>query len=119
LRASHIKPWSASNNVERLDPYNGLLLSVGYDVAFDSLLITFDENGEIAFAPDFSIEDAKAVGINAHARLRHVHPFHILKSIAPAFKEELINSNTTAPRHRQAPQASEQLMRASYQERST
>jgi putative restriction endonuclease len=23
LRASHIKPWSASNNAERLDPYNG------------------------------------------------------------------------------------------------
>jgi putative restriction endonuclease len=45
LRASHIKPWSASNNFERLDPYNGLLLSVGYDVAFDNLLITFDLKG--------------------------------------------------------------------------
>ena len=76
LRASHIKPWSASNNVERLDPYNGLLLSVGYDVAFDTLLITFNQNGELVFAPDFSLTDAKAVGIEAHARLRHVHSRH-------------------------------------------
>jgi putative restriction endonuclease len=26
LVASHIKPWRASNNTERLDPFNGLLL---------------------------------------------------------------------------------------------
>src|SRR5690606_16024439 len=27
LRASHIKPWAVSNNYERLDAYNGLLLT--------------------------------------------------------------------------------------------
>ena len=77
LRASHIKPWSASNNVERLDPYNGLLLAVGYDVAFDNLLITFDKNGKLVFAPDFSISDAKAVGINPDACLRQIHARHL------------------------------------------
>ena len=76
LRASHIKPWSASNNFERLDPYNGLLLSVGYDAAFDNLLITFDQSGDVIFASDFSLADASAVGIGAHARLRHVHSRH-------------------------------------------
>ena len=35
LRASHIKPWRDSDNRERLDPYNGLLLSPSYDAAFD------------------------------------------------------------------------------------
>jgi HNH endonuclease len=33
LRASHIKPWRDSNNSERLDPFNGLLLSPSYDAA--------------------------------------------------------------------------------------
>jgi HNH endonuclease len=27
LRASHIKPWRSSDNVERLDQYNGVLLA--------------------------------------------------------------------------------------------
>jgi hypothetical protein len=36
LRASHSKPWRASTDAERLDPYNGLLLVANLDVAFDS-----------------------------------------------------------------------------------
>ena len=67
LLASHIKPWSASNYVERLDLYNGLLLSVAYHLAFDYLLITFNLNGEPVFPPDFSLTHAKAVGNEAHA----------------------------------------------------
>ncbi|WP_247648220.1 HNH endonuclease [Pantoea sp. Acro-807] len=47
LRASHIKPWSKSNNTERLDCYNGLLLSANMDTLFDKLLITFEDNGQI------------------------------------------------------------------------
>ncbi|MGH7460388.1 MAG: HNH endonuclease, partial [Longimicrobiales bacterium] len=31
LRASHAKPWAVSNDAERLDPYNGLLLAVHLD----------------------------------------------------------------------------------------
>jgi putative restriction endonuclease len=45
LVASHIHPWSVSNDEERLDPYNGLLLSAAYDAAFDKGLITIDEMG--------------------------------------------------------------------------
>ena len=89
LRASHIKPWSASNNFERLDPYNGLLLSVGYDAAFDNLLITFDQSGDLIFASDFLLADANAVGIGARARLRHIHSRHrpTSMSIELAFKK--------------------------------
>jgi putative restriction endonuclease len=43
LRASHIKPWSSSSHHERLDAFNGLLLSIAYDAAFDALLITFSQ----------------------------------------------------------------------------
>jgi hypothetical protein len=42
LVASHIKPWSISNNYERLDPDNGLVLCVTHDALFDKGLISFD-----------------------------------------------------------------------------
>ncbi|MEX2607934.1 MAG: HNH endonuclease [Kiritimatiellia bacterium] len=41
--ASHIIPW-AENTKTRMDPRNGLCLSATYDRAFDSYLITFDED---------------------------------------------------------------------------
>ncbi len=47
LVASHIKPWRACTNSERLDPFNGLLLTPNIDRAFDGGLITFDEQGRI------------------------------------------------------------------------
>jgi hypothetical protein len=42
LRASHIKPWTPFPE-HRLDPRNGLCLSVIHDAAFDAGLITLDE----------------------------------------------------------------------------
>ena len=48
LKASHIKPWKISNNRERLDPSNGLLLIANIDALFDSGLVTFDNNGRHA-----------------------------------------------------------------------
>lgn len=42
LVASHIKPWSQFPN-DRLNPQNGLCLSVLHDAAFDAGLITLDE----------------------------------------------------------------------------
>lgn len=47
LVASHIKPWAASTNSERLSVDNGLLLSATYDRLFDAGLITFDRSGKI------------------------------------------------------------------------
>ncbi len=51
LVASHIKPWKHSNNSERLDPYNGLLLLPTYDKLFDKGLISFDQHGLIIISP--------------------------------------------------------------------
>lgn len=73
LRASHIKPWSSSNNQERLDPANGLLLSAAYDAAFDALLVSFNDDGTIALAPDFSLPSAIAAGIDPMAKLGKVN----------------------------------------------
>ena len=59
LVASHIKPWAASNNQERLQVDNGLLLSATYDRLFDSGLITFDKNGRIFLSSFIGEENEK------------------------------------------------------------
>ena len=42
LRASHAKPWAeCASCAERLDVFNGLLLSANLDVLFDSFLVSF------------------------------------------------------------------------------
>jgi len=51
LRASHIKPWKASTDSERLDGYNGLLLTPTYDTLFDAGLISFENNGALLISP--------------------------------------------------------------------
>jgi predicted restriction endonuclease len=46
LRASHMKPWAdCASDAERLDPFNGLLLAVHWDAAFDCGLVTFSDDG--------------------------------------------------------------------------
>lgn len=50
LQASHIKPWAVSTDNERLDPFNGLLLSPWYDKAFDNGHLSFCDSGEIIFS---------------------------------------------------------------------
>lgn len=57
LVASHIKPWVISNNEERLQVDNGLLLSSTYDRLFDSGLITFDCSGRIFLSSLLSSEN--------------------------------------------------------------
>jgi len=57
LVASHIKPWRASSNFERLDKFNGLLLVPNLDKAFDAGLITFEKDGKIRISPQLSEPD--------------------------------------------------------------
>lgn len=51
LRASHIKPWSASTNYEKLDGNNGLLLSPHIDHLFDRGYISFTDTGRVLLSP--------------------------------------------------------------------
>ncbi|MCL6327850.1 HNH endonuclease, partial [Pectobacterium polaris] len=55
LRASHIKPWRQSDNKERLDPYNGIMLSPHVDVLFDKGYISFSDDGSILIQSDDEI----------------------------------------------------------------
>jgi putative restriction endonuclease len=50
LRASHIVGW-AEDEINRLNPANGLCLSATYDAAFDRHLISFDEDYRLIFSP--------------------------------------------------------------------
>ncbi|MFJ5357445.1 HNH endonuclease [Pectobacterium sp. CHL-2024] len=52
LRASHIKPWRKSDPKERLDPYNGIMLSPHVDVLFDKGYISFSDDGSILIRND-------------------------------------------------------------------
>lgn len=45
LIASHIKPWAKSDNRERLDGNNGLMLAPHIDRLFDRGYISFDDDG--------------------------------------------------------------------------
>ena len=47
LRASHIKPWAASNQRERVDVHNGIAACPLHDAAFDQGYLTVDNTYQI------------------------------------------------------------------------
>jgi len=51
LRASHCKPWRDSNNDERLNGENGLLLTPSIDHLFDRGFISFEDAGDLIVSP--------------------------------------------------------------------
>ena len=76
LVASHAKAWSESSNQERLDEFNGLLLSASVDRLFDRGLISFDDDGGLLVSPEVSDEDLTSMGVRRDMRLSAVHPRH-------------------------------------------
>lgn len=73
LIASHIVPWcKCKTNRERLDPFNGLLLTPNLDKLFDRGLITFREDGAIRISASLMPSDALALGVHAGLKLRSV-----------------------------------------------
>ncbi|MGH7010686.1 MAG: HNH endonuclease [Caulobacteraceae bacterium] len=70
LRASHMKPWSASSDDERLDPANGLLLAAHVDALFDRYLITFDEDGTLQWSEEIAREDRERLNLPRELRQR-------------------------------------------------
>jgi hypothetical protein len=52
LRASHIKPWKESDDFERLDRNNGLMLSPHIDHLFDQGYMTFEPDGRMILAAE-------------------------------------------------------------------
>lgn len=69
LRASHAKPWRDSNQQERIDPYNGLLLCAHHDALFDKGFITFNENGEILLSQQLINSNPNIYAINPSTKI--------------------------------------------------
>lgn len=67
LVASHIKPWRGSNNSERLDPFNGLLLTPNLDKAFDKGYITISPAGNLETSP--LLTEPEILGIAPNMRI--------------------------------------------------
>lgn len=72
LLASHVKPWKASNNHERLDSHNGLALTPNLDRLFNDGLITFDVEGKIRISAAIDRETVDALGVHSNMRLRMI-----------------------------------------------
>ena len=63
LVASHIKPWAVSNDIERLNINNGILLSATYDKLFDNGLISFKKNGALLVSSFLNESDLKTLAL--------------------------------------------------------
>ncbi len=65
LMGSHIKPWRDSENNERLDGENGLLLTPSIDHLFDRGFITFKDDGGVVISPVADTLSLKRMGVEA------------------------------------------------------
>ena len=81
LIASHIKPWAVSDNKERLDTENGLLMNVLYDKLFDLGIISFTETGDLLISKSLKEENIERLHITKQRN------FNLLMS--PALKRNL------------------------------
>jgi putative restriction endonuclease len=63
LRASHCKPWRDSNNEERLNGENGLLLTPTIDHLFDRGFISFEDYGALIVSPVAHVPSLNRMGV--------------------------------------------------------
>lgn len=67
LVASHIKPWSKSDNFERIDKFNGLLLLPTFDKLFDLGFIGFNDKGNIHISNE--LKNPQEILINEEVKI--------------------------------------------------
>ncbi|WP_418565838.1 HNH endonuclease [Peptacetobacter sp.] len=72
LIASHIKPWAASNEREKTDPYNGYMLSPLYDKLFDRGFITFTSDRHIILSDFISSYTWKKIGLKNNTFIKNL-----------------------------------------------
>lgn len=68
LIASHIKPWAKSDEHEKLDLNNGLLLCPDHDRLFDRGFISFGDMGEIIISSHLSANNK--IFMNIHEQMK-------------------------------------------------
>jgi 5-methylcytosine-specific restriction protein A len=77
LIASHIVPWSQSNDSERLDVHNGILLSPTYDALFDKHLITFDNKGKIILSDNIEKAAYQKIGVTGNEQIHDLSEYNL------------------------------------------
>lgn len=78
LRASHAKPWAeCTTDSDRLNVYNGFLLSANIDAVFDKGLISFNDEGAMLLSPSIASHRFALAGINPEMRLRWIDDRHL------------------------------------------
>ena len=78
LVASHIVPWS-HDPVNRVNPRNGLLLSVLHDRAFDTGLLTINDDMTVKVSPAYSEDEFFSTSVVAY----HGQPIRLPEKFAP------------------------------------
>jgi hypothetical protein len=74
LTASHIKPWRKSDDREKIDGNNGLLLSPHIDRLFDHGFISFSDSGEMLISPKLNREVLEFWKIDPNANVGIFRP---------------------------------------------
>jgi putative restriction endonuclease len=77
LVASHIKPWALSDNAERTDVFNGLLLLPNLDRAFDLGYITFSDAGDIVISAALRSPELAGISNEMHIQLADRHKIYM------------------------------------------
>ena len=77
IRASHIKPWRAATDAERINPANGLALSPTFDAAFDLGLISFRTDGHIMISKNLKAE-LFTLGVTGTEIIRNLTDEHLM-----------------------------------------
>jgi putative restriction endonuclease len=78
LRASHAKPWAdCTSDAERLNVFNGLLLSANLDALFDRFLISFDDAGQLLVSDRITAADRESLGLAQYTGLRWIAVEHM------------------------------------------
>jgi len=70
LRAGHLKPWAVCSNQERLDPYNGVLLTPAADFLLDRGFISFSDDGTVLFSGEIDSKILKSMGIDSKRKYK-------------------------------------------------
>lgn len=78
LRASHSKPWAdCYNDQERLNVFNGFILTANLDALFDRGLITFNDNGLLICSHLLTEIQQRTLQLHSNLHLRWITPQHL------------------------------------------
>lgn len=77
LRASHALPWADCDaDAQRLDVFNGFLLTANLDALFDRFLISFDRAGGLLISEVIAETDRVVLGLHSDLHLRWITDQH-------------------------------------------